>query len=217
MAAAINWVERLPGEKQELAMQDVWPRLCDDKGCPAAVDWLSQLPKRQMRDWALGCVVSRWVNEDPVAVVEWAERLPVEERNATLGDLAYAWAGKDPEAAANWAEQLPKEERDATLSRVSDSWTWKDPVGAANWAERLPEGDREMRLCQIARVWAHKDPMAAANWAGQMTGGEGRDKAFEAVADSLSFVSSDRAKWVNQSSLSDAVKAELLKKIAEKE
>ena len=217
MAAAINWVERLPGEKQELAMQDVWPRLCDDKGCPAAADWFSQLPKRQMRDWALGCVVSRWVNEDPVAVVEWAERLPVEERNATLGDLAYAWAGKDPEAAANWAEQLPKEERDATLSRVSDSWTWKDPVGAANWAERLPEGDREMRLCQIARVWAHKDPMAAANWAGQMTGGEGRDKAFEAVADSLSFVSSDRAKWVNQSSLSDAVKAELLKKIGEKE
>ncbi|HUR58499.1 MAG TPA: hypothetical protein VM029_12355, partial [Opitutaceae bacterium] len=136
------------------------------------------------RTQLLTVIVGKWARSEPLAAMEWIERMP-NARTAEIvwGSVTAQWAQQNPVQVARIAAELPPgtSQRQAVISAVS-GWARSDPRAAAAWVERFPEGEwRGAAMEQVVFMWSMRDPVAAASWLSLQPAGASRDRAAAAL------------------------------------
>jgi len=194
------------------------------KALDAAIgDWVKQAPEAAI-EWALNqptengrrhdmplTVVTLWLKNDAAAAVAYITN----RHGDCMGTLAACWGGVDPNAAAAWVAKQPKEKWPAVFSALAEGWSRKDPNAAAEWASQLPSEQACYTYFMIAGGLAWQNPPAAAAWVAKLPEGDAKNIAAARVANVWGRkipADLDKIKdWVNQLSIPEAKKAEILK------
>ena len=175
-AAAQALSELTPGSLVvNFAARDIaWRWALDSNSTASALQWALSLPEGSTRTDSVGCILSSWAIEDPVAAAQWVQQLPenLEGRSEMMSDVAGSWARKDPLAALQWVQQLPEnlEGRSGLMEGLARGWAAQDPLAVLQWVQQLPVSpkQRSQIMSGVASSWAIEDPLAAAQWVQQL-------------------------------------------------
>jgi hypothetical protein len=107
-----------------------------------------------------------WANEDPKAVMDWAENLSGKSKAEAYEEAMQSWARQDPAAAGEYLSSLKESpERDAAVGGYATRVSREDPGSAMEWAKTInDEGIREDTMVDVARDWYRNDKTAAEEW-----------------------------------------------------
>ncbi len=156
-----------------------------NRGDPAGVagEWAASIAQRPDGDNYSRYVLGLWGKSDPQAVYEWASKLEdAGRRDSAYLTLAQTIAATDPRSASEWAIQFSNQaSRNTALKSTLSQWATKDSQAAAEWVSGLE--DSALRDSNIGTV--------LKVWRKRQPG--------------------EARKWVLASSLSDAMKEQLLK------
>jgi hypothetical protein len=124
------------------------------------------------------------------------------------------WASVDPQAASAWVTGFPAgETRDNALRQVVSSWAHADPSAASQWLASLSaDKSRERLVQQFIGTTTYEYPEMAAAWVETIADPNQRFNTAENVG--RTWLQYDRVaatKWINQTSLPDEKKQQLLK------
>lgn len=153
---------------------------------PAALSWARNLPEDAMKARALVHLSYRWMEQDPVAVAEYA--LTQRKTNGQLlNTLASQWARRDPQAAVEWVANLPDElQRRRLFTSMVATWAESSPSAAALFAGNLAAEDgRDEAIITVVSGWAQRDPVAAAQWVASFLPGRLQEQAILQVVPAL--------------------------------
>jgi hypothetical protein len=119
--AAMTWLETLPPEKLELAVDEtyrVWRRRAPD----AARAWLDEAVGKPALEPAVAFHALTMLREGPEAALTWANKVSDERlRRDTLVRIGIVWMRRDAEAAQAWLEasELGPAEREQIVRRAA--------------------------------------------------------------------------------------------------
>lgn len=152
-----------------------------------------------------------------------ADWLVKQNTRATLGNMhgtMYVWSRSDAAAAAAWCMTAPKNVRLCAFFSVGDGWYTKDAKAAADWAVKLESADDRLAAIRgVALKWGRSNIPAVTTWIKTLKPDEIKLAAKTIVGDSHANklnpggAAGDAAikAWVEQLSLSDADKDDVLK------
>ncbi len=123
---------------------------------PAAMEWVSNAPAGQERDWAVKSAMSGWWREDREGLHRWM---------AAMG----------PENVEPWFQ--------FALSWYASNIAWERPNEALRWAAAIEiDAARERTFVDVARRWRSQDESAADAWVEQSPlSAEARERARDPV------------------------------------
>jgi hypothetical protein len=165
---AAGWVDGLNEGSGRGTASEMLARRWARKDLDGARGWVSDLPPGSTDAVkATEGLVWSWMQEDPNAVVEYAQSLedPIVQGRA-FEKAAKILAVDDPAAAAMWAAEFPEGEQRRELVDYSlYRWAKKDPEGARTWVEAVEDSDVQVGASHaLVRAWADTDPAAATQW-----------------------------------------------------
>ena len=182
--AAMDAMEKLPEADSDFARYPLLARWLElDQA--AAYEWVSALPKKELRTDLMREFFHSLGMKDPAAALGFLSRYKADPNRGE--DFTYsvfeAWSAHDPAAAVDAALNLPKKEAQGSgLSVALGRWAKRDPLAALVRVEQMQDSDlrREQRRA-VLREWAAADPQAAANRALSLPAGKERNDALASV------------------------------------
>jgi len=197
-AAALEWEQKQPA---------------------VALEWVCSLPNGDLRNRVLKATAEDWGKRDPLPALDWVMKREIKPNSPELGAVHFfvtEWAKNDWNAAAEWSDKLPKGPiRTTAFYSVADGFAQKDPAAAGAWVQKITDvSDRRIAESFVIRIWvmSKKKPEDVAAWIQQLPPEDIKDAAPKLAS---LWAKTDAAKaeaWVNQLPLSEAEKAEILKK-----
>jgi len=182
----------------------------------AALAHLEQLPSGEERQKASVDLVAGWAESDPSAALLWTEKsLEGEARARALYEIACNILLRDPQKAASLAESLPEsEERAELLYKIARNSAETDPRRGPDWLKTLPSGPSRNKAFSgfASGLIRYSDAKTAIQWAN--TAIEDpivRNEAIKSLAEEWLSIDGEAAmQWINQSSLPDETRKQLL-------
>jgi hypothetical protein len=131
-----------------------------------AAEWIAQFGDEDAAAPAVNRLADDWANEDPKAVMDWAENLSGKSKAEAYEEAMQSWARQDPAAAGEYLSSLKESpERDAAVGGYATRVSREDPGSAMEWAKTInDEGIREDTMVDVARDWYRNDKTAAEEW-----------------------------------------------------
>jgi hypothetical protein len=165
--AAVQWAEGLSGPVQVEATKII-VSLWSTSDPEATGAWIMRQGSPQVRKEALGRLALKWVERDPSAAIDYAQKISdVGLRNEFVQSAVSNFSRSDPVAAANWLSSgaVKLEASSAGVRGVSENYAKLDPGAAARWASSITDSAlRNNALSVVAETWSETNPAEAANW-----------------------------------------------------
>lgn len=176
---AVEWAMAQPRTPQRQQLTTVALSALAESEPRMAFD-LAQTLYGQERAQAVGQVLSRWSEDDPVAAARSIESVTdAGARRNAIGGIASAYVRQDPEGALQWLGTLNPEEASRATLMMFSMLAQQDPAHASSLVSRLPDDNsRAMAADSVARAWAQHDPEATARWVESIADDELRTRAI---------------------------------------
>ena len=122
------------------------------KDGPAAMQWVSGLPREQSPELAIREAFLTWYRSDRKSAVAWLES----ETLTAFHDPAIDYYANDlsrrrPEEAIVWCERILDSERQLRcLKPAAAKWFQRDPTAAEAWLEQSPLDEEARRTARIS-------------------------------------------------------------------
>jgi flagellar hook assembly protein FlgD len=163
----------------------------------------------QVRKEALGRLALKWVERDPGAAIDYAQKISdVGLRNEFVESAVSNFSRSDPVAAANWLSSgaVKLDASSSGVRGVSENYAKLDLGAAARWASSITEGAlRNKALSAVSESWSKTNPTEAAKWVGSLQEVQVRDIATVAFSQELAKANpASAAQWASR--ISDPVK-----------
>lgn len=157
-------------------------------------------------------LINQMARDNPQHAVAWVNQLPdAAVRKQSESMLAMTWSTYDPRAASQWAASLPNEQSASALSSSMSFWAQTDPQAASQWLETLNGTTRDNAIGAFSSGLISKDPAAALKWVESIGDAIIRDRTLKQVVGQWRVLDPIAARtWIQNSSLSEADKAQLL-------
>ena len=126
----------------------------------AALEWLQQLPDRQLASEISARIERQELSRDPHKALVIASTITnQEERRNVVTTAVNRLVWDDPAAAAAWLAQNPNDApRSGTYSRLATQYLEHDDAGAMAWITKMSAGEaRDEALSAAAAFWAGKE------------------------------------------------------------
>jgi hypothetical protein len=167
-AEAAGWVDGLSEGGGRGTASELLARRWAQQDLDGARAWVGGLPPGSSDAVkATEGLVWSWMQEDPSAVVEYAQTLedPIVQGRA-FEKAAKILAVEDPAAAAAWAAEFPQDEQRRELVDYSlYRWAKEDPEAARAWVEAAEDNEVQVGASHaLVRAWADTDPAGATQW-----------------------------------------------------
>ncbi len=165
-----------------------------------ATKWLSDPDNRMtsfpfLGQFLAGSIGKEWARQNSAAALEWASKLPDNQRTGAYVGILGTLAGSDPATASAQVTRLEDgSARREAIRHIATVWGKQDPQAAADWAQSLTGEERTVALKETLSSWAGHQPAAAAKYLETL-------KAEEITADQLKAVTEP---WVSQAPASAA-------------
>jgi hypothetical protein len=161
-----------------------WAGTATDK--KPVLEWARGLSEGDVRNQAMGRVFENWGRSDAVAAVLEFDRLPPEQRKATVGALAAGWGRRDPESALQWAERISdSDQKDRAVQAVVGAWAKMRPEEAAQRVASMTPAQRPGAITELIKGWSSKNAEAAAEWLLSQPIGTDRDGAVVVLSNRI--------------------------------
>jgi len=112
-------------------------------------------------------VAAKWAQEDPIACLEWAQKLPDGPgKSASIGEVVLEWTGQDPDAVYEFLNGMSyTNERDAAVEAFSMRISGDDPHSAIAWAEEIQESEaRRSAIIRAGRALMRQSAEEGRQW-----------------------------------------------------
>lgn len=207
-----------PGETRTALLKDVaqtwthakWPN-------PAAMAWASQLPAGTDHDAFVAGMSQGLATGDPSQAAQLAAGIaPGDLQSEAFRIVATFWVfhyGNAPDAAAWSATLSPGPTREAAMAAIAKDWVILDPVASGAWVESLPPDEARAKAAEAyVDHAASTRPDLASRLVDSIADESKRNQQIEAIARQWFKANPDAAQaWLQQTSLPDECKAELLR------
>jgi hypothetical protein len=209
--SALDWVQMQSTDISRVAMQGIvsgWLQ----KDPQAAQDYCASHVDNLAGQQSASIVANRMAATDPERAAKWASQLPNENaRQMSELTVAGGWAANDPRNAAQWAASLPADDQEGALSAIASVWAESDPQAAGEWLNTLSGSGRDAAVASYASALAPVDPATALAWALSASNSSIREEVASRIANDWLMRDPSAARtWIQQSTLSDVDKAQLL-------
>jgi hypothetical protein len=179
----------------------------------AAQTWHQNPAEKNLYFIAMDTAGGVWVSKDALGAANWAI-----DRDGMFRHFIFRWWGEyNPAAATAWVLAQPKEKRALVINTIVEGWTKHDVKAASEWVLTLPPEDERLAYEFPAR---RLDPTVVTAWVERITDPDARKGAIKAAALAWAQRHSnqiDKVKvWVNQVSIPDAERVEILQKLDKK-
>lgn len=142
----------------------------------AAIKFAQQMKPGEGQTNLLRALACRWVDNDPVAALDWVSAIPDPSlREPLVASALQSYALSDPANAATWLISDVRSGRIAKEAALNilEIWVEKNPAEAAGWASQFPEGDLKSSAVQVvSKHWQQTDPEGAAAWIKRLPGSQ---------------------------------------------
>lgn len=136
-AVATNYVlDSANPDRPDWRPMDTFTReLVSNQGIKATLNWAQTLPQGSLRGNAWSAAFARWTTENPVAVAETLQDMPVSgDRDQAINGFISALAGQDPKTAVTWAAEINQSGlREAAMIRAGKRYFHQNPAAANDW------------------------------------------------------------------------------------
>lgn len=112
-------------------------------------------------------IAGRWAKEDPIACLEWAQRLPDGQgKNASIGEVVSEWTGQDPDAVYEFLNDMSdRSERDAAVEAFSARISENDPHSAIAWVDEIQDSEaRRTAMIRAGRALMRQSAEEGRQW-----------------------------------------------------
>jgi hypothetical protein len=161
-----------------------------------------------------GTIGRNFAATDPAAALQWAQNIQDPDRaEFALHGTVQAWWQTDPSAAESYVLSHAGEPSGSQMGMtIARSLAAEDPDRARQWVDQIQNPQARMRAqCGMVIGLAPTNPAAAVNMAASLPSSEDQQAAlFIAMREWLKIDSGAAQTWVEQSSLSDDDKQQLL-------
>ena len=131
-----------------------------------AAAFLRNLPAGETKESVEGDFARNWATKDPVAAVQWLEKLPEKDQSAIVDNIVGVWSTKDWPAASKWVAGLTGNVRD--LAIASAVGRAPDDVSPSEYLPLVlsikDDQARNSATEGVVAQWAQRDPEAAVAW-----------------------------------------------------
>lgn len=185
LEGALSWVALnvRPGDRA-FALDDLF-LAAEERGLPRdqVLVAFEALPQGVAKDGAAKALARTLVEDDPLAAVAWALRLPPDNAAAeAIANIALEWSQRALEDATVMALRMPAGfHLDAFLDGLARSKVTRGGNEALNWALGLPEDRARAAAIRVAEAWGEREPKEAYEAILGMIGMAYRDDLFKAV------------------------------------
>ncbi len=126
-----------------------------------AAKFAQNLPNGPLRQQGVAGVATRWVQDDPAAVLEWVETLgdKVLRRHA-INNLMGELVAKQPEKAFALLEASEEDDRKRVVGSIASAMLRNDPIGALEWMATLEDLGELTRALGSMQEWNFADGTA---------------------------------------------------------
>jgi hypothetical protein len=131
-----------------------------------AVEWVTKYASDDSARGAVSRVASEWAEDDPQAVLTWANSLPDSAKASAYGEAFQEWTRQDATAAGEYLTGMQASPaRDAAVEEFSTNLARREPETAIQWAATIAdESARTETLVQVAQSWYRQDQAATTQW-----------------------------------------------------
>jgi hypothetical protein len=168
--ALIQWAEDIPDDARANFKEIVFDKAANSLALadPAhASRWIRTHLGRSYAARAAGVITQRWLEQDPVAALDWALTLPASaNRDETVASGFASWLERNPVDAEAWVlSSTPAPAVDPAVRVLVRRDYLPKPASALDWAHRIDDpGIRQRVLAAVGRSWFARDPEAVKSW-----------------------------------------------------
>ena len=138
-----------------------------------------ELPGEQ-KDKIYQRLFTQWAMTTPREAIEWAGKLPDEDRKKLAKRGGYSLMYAAPELGVKFIlDNASEAELPRTYSTIVSQWAIRDPNAAGDWLNELPQGPHlDDARSSFAFTIAPRDPISAMEWAKSV---ETKTKKFSSI------------------------------------
>lgn len=131
-----------------------------------AVEWVTRYAADESASRAINRVANEWAEQDPAAVLSWADTLPDAAKAEAYGEAFEEWTRRDATAAGEYLTSMASSPaRDAAVEEFASNLARQEPDTAIQWAETIDNQEsRTETITRVARSWYRQDQEAASQW-----------------------------------------------------
>lgn len=180
----------------------------------AATQWALSQSDPEKRNDAIGTVARSLANDSPEEAILWAQSLADPEAQAqAVRGAALGWAREYPLAAMDWALGMEDSDTSDQATRIAlSTWAREDPYNASEYVIGMEAGpDKDQAASTMAQNLMRQDPEMALLWAESITDPSLQAETLAPITqDWLQKDAAQVTEWIENSSLSEEVKKQLL-------
>jgi hypothetical protein len=148
-----RWIEAHLGQGYADGAPSVIGRRWLEIDPPAALAWLSSLPRGDVNDEALAATLRIWLGEAPEAAEAWVRSSSEAGGGGSAIEVMIDLHAEDPPTAIGWAQRIADPaERFRAIVRLGRAWHRREPEASKEWIEasELPPRMRSAMLAAPA-------------------------------------------------------------------
>ncbi|MFT3990713.1 MAG: hypothetical protein QM680_04815 [Luteolibacter sp.] len=120
---------------------------------------------------------NRVKQENPTAVIDWADSLPPSLAKEVKKSAIKTWSQTDMKAAVKYIEHSDIYEIKELMPQIASEWSKQDPAAAAKWIEDHQASQyKGMAIREVVTNWLEYSPLEASIWLGNLPEGKDRDE-----------------------------------------